>query len=378
MECFKVGQNGTSHSVMVFSRSIMLSTYLRIENSPQSLCCAKIQAVTSCNDNTLLGIPHVLCERTADVVPDIVVDLIVSEASIGINSFVIQWDHPINYDSPGLNYRIQVSDQPIVHTSQQFLFVGGLTPCTLYNVVVIALNSALQPSGTNMLMVKTRPALPPTPTDLSFSYDGVSDNLILTWNIPNIICSDLNILSFNVAWTCDGFQEEMNYNTSSMNITLNLDVNFGLCIATVQSCDDGHRCSAYSGQAVIEATRQPPPTLNCYSYSELLDNVRVAFLFPSPFITSQLRIKWNLVNLDNDLSIGNNYEFNSSSTNVVDLATQSNARYLFNISACNVYGCGNPCFSNFSTSVRTLTHAHTGIYSPRMARLLFFSSLTLT
>ena len=299
----------------------------------------------------MVGAPHVLCGTTVDAIPGAVINLKANSGSIGVNSFVVSWQHPTNYDSLGLNYRVVLSDHQDHYIAEQFFFAGDLQPCTDYLVTVTAINTLSVPGEARAISIMTAPALPPSPINLVFSYDGSSDILSLSWDAFNMSCSTQSIMYYKVIWSCDGFRSQTNQNTNSTSVILSQNVDFGLCIATAQSCDTFDRCSPFSDQVVVEATVQRPPTLVCYSYVELNNDVKAAFLFPSPFITSGLRIQWNLINLNTNMSEISNYSYNASSTSVADLPTESNTQYIFSIYACNIYGCGNPCNLNFSTSV---------------------------
>lgn len=351
MDCFKVGHNITSSTATISSRSVLVNQFISLEDSPRSLCCANISAITSCDGKTLVGFPYVLCGTTTDVIPYPVVDLKANTGSVGVNSFVVSWQRPTNYDSPGLRYKITISDGQEHLIGEQFFFAGNLQPCTNYMVNVYAVNTVSMLGEASNISVRTEPALPPSPTNLSFSFSNYSGILSLTWNKLETSCNTQTIDYYRVMWRCDGASSQTNYTTNNTIVVLTRSVDFGLCTATVQSCDNSNRCSSFSDQVVIETTSLPPPTLECYYFAELNNDVKAAFLFPSPFITSGLQIYWNLTNINEDLHNLSSYAYTASSTNVVDLPTESDTQYIFTIFACNVFGCGNACLLNFTTSV---------------------------
>lgn len=344
-----MGENGTTREVTVSSQTVSIADHFPLARSPRVLCCATIQAIAINDDNQILGISQALCGQSNDIVPGPVVNLSVNESSVGTNSFVAQWDNPSNYESIGLSYEVSVSRRPIISTSEQFIFIGNLDSCTEYMVTVTSMSSMYQSSENRTVVVKTMPTLPPTPANLQYSFNNSSETLILTWGMPGIICATQRVTNYRVNWGCEGINRTEEVPSSSYNISLISRVNYGLCYATVQSCDNYGRCSRFSKQEIFNANMVPPPTLLCYSYTEYTNDIRVAFLFPSPFATSQLRIKWTLVSYNTRMT--EEFFFTDLSSNVLNVTTESDTQYDFYLLACNIYGCGSPCYLNFSTSV---------------------------
>ena len=351
MDCYKLGENITSRAVTVLSRTVSLIDHFPLANVPRILCCANVQPVTVCRNIRNIGIPQVVCGQSNDITPGPVVNLNVSDNSVGINSFVIHWDLPVNYNSSGLTFEVLVSGRPI-YTVEQFLFVGNLEACEEYLVSVTSESSISRSNESRTLVVRTKPSLPSIPANVRLSYDNSSGTLLMSWNMPSEMCSTQTITYYRIKWGCDG--NIVLQNSTNLVVTLTSSVNFSVCFAVVQSCDNYGRCSGFTEQEVFLSTAIPAPTLECYSYSESLSNVKVAFLFPSPFVTSQLTINWTLIDINVNKELSLAFFYNESSTNVINLVTDSNTQYEFNIFACNVYGCGNTCFLNFSTSVSTV------------------------
>jgi len=350
LDCNKLGENKINTVVTVPYSNVSLADHFSLADAPRVLCCANVQAVTACSNTRNLGIPHVICARSNDITPGPVVNLNVTDNSVGTNSFFIRWDLPVNYNSSGLSYEIVVSGRQI-DTDEQFLFVGNLEPCEYYSISVTSVSSLSRSIENRTLVVLTKPALPPRPINLLLSYDNSTDTLLLSWDMPRVMCGTQTIMYYRVQWGCDGTLNVVLHNSTNLGIVLTSTLNFSVCVAVAQSCDNYGRCSEFSEQEVFSATMLPPPLLECYSYSESLDNIKAAFLFPSPFVTSQLTINWTLIDTNADTASSQAFSYNESSVNVVDLITASNTQYEFHIFACNIYGCGRTCHLNFSTSV---------------------------
>ena len=321
--------------------------------SPRTLCCADINAINSCPSGTLVGFPTRICGRIMDIIPGIVQNLEIEQNFVGINSFVVSWNHPQNYRSPDLVFVVSVTDQSDVRIYQNFIFLAGLQECTEYVVGITAENPMLDLGKQSNISVITLPGLPPPPENVVFMY-SFTDGLSLTWDMPDIVCITQNISNFKVSWSC-GFQPNVftDVAASNFSIVVNLtsDANFGLCYAVVQSCNNFTLCGPYTNQVTIEITEQPPPQPQCFLHTDEDTGITVSFLFPSPFVPSDLELVWSLSNKDTNDVVNGMYVYNLTLGNVVNISTETDTDYMFQLYACNVYDCGSFCTLNFSTSV---------------------------
>ena len=296
-----------------------------------------------------------ICARSMDTIPHVVENLKADSNFVGINSFIVTWNYPLNYNSPELSYIVSVTNHLDTKIYQNFLYLTGLEECTKYRVQVTAESETSILGMSDNISVTTAPGLPPPPQNVHFMYN-VSDGLSLSWDMPSIACSRQTINYFIVKWSCNGFQQEDTIDVATSNfsisVTLKSNVTFGLCVAAVQSCDNLVICGPFSNPISVEVTNLPPPQPECFVYADLITSDVVSFLFPSPFLSSDLQIVWSLNNTNSDTVTNGTYKYTSRPPhNVIDLYTESDATYEFELHACNVYACGSSCTLNFSTSV---------------------------
>ena len=318
---------------------------------PRTLCCASITAVTTCNNVNLVGYPFRICEETVDTVPGPVKNLRAPQDTIGINTFILFWDPPQNYNTiPGVVYNINIDLWSVVLTDITYLYVSDLEPCTEYTVEVIA--TVNEPSNSSNITVMTKPSLPPPPENVTFSIINPFTNRInLTWNQPSQLECIEDIQLYKVVWNCNELQvAEFNPFTTSIIIEVD-ESTLGWCTAQLQSCYSEESCGNFSNQASASVPFSRPSEPRCFIFSESNLHVNVTFEFPIPFITSDLNISWTLRNIDYGDLISESYSYIFNPTNRVNLEVNSNTEYVFSLIVCNIYDCSPPCNIEFITSV---------------------------
>lgn len=149
------------------------------------------------------GAPFQACQRTTDITPGAVQNLMVMPVSY--SSIIATWDAPANYRRPGLNYSITVEDDmgmvvisDGVSVNQQSYFASELNAQSRYTVTVAAISaegkgSVAQQSGSTLLP----PPPPPTNVELSF----VGPTLNVTWS--DTTADDYFVTSYDVCWRCN-------------------------------------------------------------------------------------------------------------------------------------------------------------------------------
>lgn len=322
--------------------------------SPLTLCCIEIQAVTSCDGFSFLGLPFGICERTIAPIPGPVTDLTVSANTIGIQSFDISWSPPENFNTTPVMYDIRVNSEVVASLIEiTYWHINNLNPCTMYDVSVTAYSSSSDPpfqSPPMSFQVATRPSLPPPPQNVMFSY--VEMDLSITWSEPmDGTCDNYDIHMYRLYWSCNNITNERDVPSSSTSTIIDIPngrFDQGWCIAQIQSCDRTMRCGNFSNQATVPLTRMAPSQPRCFIQSESSTNVSISFSISQPFVADSFEIVWML---DGRSMQDGSYTYNNLSSNLVNLRVETNTTYNFELRACNIYGCSPPCTMEFTTMV---------------------------
>lgn len=335
-------------NVTSYVRTIGGSSYQLTSLSPNTLSCLEIQAVTTCETSSFLGIPYGICERTNISHPMAVSFLMVMEDTVGTQSFDIVWGPPPNFDTTPLMYDIRVNEELIESATQiTYLHISDLEPCTIYTVTVEAyLLSDSQSPSVKHISVSTMPSLPPPPEDVEIEYRA--PYLIVDWNAPLDVCSIYNNIDFyTVRWICsqNSMSDTVNTTMSSIDVTSAVIGN-GWCVAQVQSCDSDMRCGSFSNQVSASIPQEAPGQPRCFHQAMSTTNVRISFTISQPFIADSFMVMWTL----NGGLLNGSYNY-SNLTNFVDLSVERMTTYNFQLRVCNIYSCSVPCSVDFSTTV---------------------------
>lgn len=332
------------------------NSFIQLSNiSPRTLCCANVQAITSCNNTMLPGFPSFICEQTEDNIPGSVVNLQVLSDTISTSSFAISWDPPENYNStPGIMYNVTVTNrEDYTSLATTYLYITGLSACTLYTVSIYPYSSIPGPLSIRRINVSTLPSLPPPPINVLFS-DDMPGMLTVTWVAPVELDCNYDIVTYNLEWICNGINGSQMLDSSVTSAQINIpnvaDINVGWCLAQIQSCDN-MRCGGFSHQVTAALPLSVPPTPWCSLFSDsiLTSNISISFQTPLLFVTDDLSVRWMLTSTD--FSMNSSFIYTSSSSNRLNLPVTSNTVYNVQLRMCNVHGCGVPCSIDFSTSV---------------------------
>ena len=332
-----------------------------------------------CDDSYFVGYPVSICGQTQIVTPDVVTNLMAPENLIGIASFGLTWDPPLNFNTtPGVFYDIDVTafnltwdpllnfnatpgiiNQCFTVIDATYLYISNLEPCTTYTVYVSAYISGVVPSRSSSIQVTTRPPLPPPPQDVTMSIQNTSTpiTLMLIWNAPSqSTCDNYNIQTYKIHLRCNDYEDETNVSSSLASATIQLfdgDLGLGWCFAKIQSCNSNMACGSFSNQARISLPPQPPPRPTCYIQSELNSEVTVSFAITQPFLANNLMINWMLSSIEQLTS--SSFSYNNSRLNVFNITIESNnTDYNFELEVCNTHGCSPPCNVDFTTNVSYL------------------------
>lgn len=322
--------------------------------SPRTLCCAEIYAVSTCSSFRLVGHPFHICDRTLHTTPVAVSNLMTPSGTIGIMSFSLVWEPPLNLNTtPGVTYNIVINNRSSRNlTDTTFLHVNNLNPCTAYTIEVSACFSEQCGPG-RVINVITKSLLPP-PENVQF-YHNESGRLIVVWTPLEFDCDD-EVRNYRVNWRCNEIFSDMNNTISSSLTTWVIDfsaesVGIGWCVANVQSCDADLRCGEFSSDATVSLYQSPPSQPRCLLQMQSTStNIGISFFVSQPFITSRTRVEWNLTRTNLNSVLNGSYPYTLSSVNILDLLVDSNSDYIFNLRICDIYGCGEPCNINFKTS----------------------------
>lgn len=337
--------------------------------SPRTLCCADIYAVSSCNNFRFIGPPFRVCGQTLHAEPASVSNLMVPSYTIGIGSFSLMWDPPLNLNTtPGVTYNVAINNQSLRDlTDATFLYIKDLSPCTIYTVEVIARFSGQSGPG-SMTSVTTRSLLPPPENVAFFNANGM---LGLMWLRPSELACEDNIQRYRLSLRCNQFVNETEISSAASSVGTNIpddSLGIGWCVARMQSCD-AVRCGNFSSEATASLYQSPPSQPRCLLLQSTSTNVSISFLVSQPFITNSTRIEWNLTRTSIRLFETDSYDYNVSSTNILDFTVDSNSDYDFKLKICDIYGCSSPCVITFKTLVSLVVIVEGGDIPVRLKSL---------
>lgn len=343
--------------VKVNQINVMDSLYSITGVSQRTLCCAKIVAVTRCNNMQLTSVPFSICAETLEDIPGLVTNLQAPANVVGINSFALTWDPPQNYmTTPGVSYTINIMDESVgIVTDVPFFHVSNLSSCADYAVTVGAQYGNFSGPLSN-ISVRTRPPLPPPPERLSF-FNNSQETLSLMWNRPSEVGCNYNIQRYRLSWSCTERIRQVEFPSTLTFYTIDIssvNISLGWCVAQLQSCGID-RCGDFSNQAIVSIPQSIPSQPRCFLHAESISRISVSFAVLTPFgTTDNVNIRWILNSTDE--VVNGSYHYDITNSNVVDLVdVDSNTEYGFELHICNVHGCSLPCTINFNTSVSYIT-----------------------
>lgn len=311
---------------------------------PLTFCCVSVSAKHSNCSISANGPARESCSQTMDNSPNAVENFNLDVT--GPTSMFARWDLPENYQRPGLTYRLTIIDsvgnsqRNEMATNLMYLFIGDLTPNTQYNVTITAASVQYVSNMSAQAFNTTLPPLPDAPVNPSLSLSS-SETLTLSWT-PQDLGSNAPIIDYTAVLRCNG-EDLFAITTTSTMVDFNISgiTTLTWCTAVLQGRNQ-IGVSDYSSQANIVIPTRLPSKPQCYFTSVSGANATITFTVTEPFSLEQTKINYTLFQSDQEVltKVSN---FNSNSENVIYVPVQRETPYRFQLSFCNVNGCGEYC-----------------------------------